>query len=441
MAHYLYNISTQYPLHLRQAQDDLKDAALWTPQEDLVPDRPRSPWTPSYSVTTQGSPLHDTADLIQDEPLPSVALVNDRAIASTVVPSAHTSVEHNQPDEPFLTAKDRVENPTSALESSKVEEFTNKSFGILEVPSNPLLVIQNLSSEADDNTINPLALGDEHGVEKTFNIFQHSPTISASESEAVTDVRVVNFTFTGIDNGFQQTLQETTAVFRLTPQEDPNQDRPKSPWTPSYSVTRQGSGLLDDSIDDEEIGGLEPLPDRAVDHLADIAQVRASLCALTWSFLIRFLLSLHPPAPRSLVVTSLIRVLLLKLVLCLKRLQLRPSKASYQTSILYQQFLQPKAGQIHCDPDLCVWISYQGMSASIFPLSTMIYYPRIPLLFQIRWGLRTSVLAVHLSLEFTRLIKVPNSREINRQFRKPQAQPRMHHLRQMIPSVKCSPLA
>lgn len=48
----------------------------------------------------------------------------------------------------------------------------------------------------------------------------------------------------------------------MTPESE-TPERPKSPWTPSYSVTTQGSGL---SAEEEEgLDTLEPLPQRALE--------------------------------------------------------------------------------------------------------------------------------------------------------------------------------
>lgn len=62
------------------------------PNVDDHEDRPKSPWTPSYAVTIQGSVVQDSADLDQLEQLPlSAAKPMDKpAVTQTEVTTAHS---------------------------------------------------------------------------------------------------------------------------------------------------------------------------------------------------------------------------------------------------------------------------------------------------------------------------------------------------------------
>lgn len=47
---------------------------------------------------------------------------------------------------------------------------------------------------------------------------------------------------------------------------EPEADRPKSPWTPSYAVTNQGPGTEDVPDDSNELAELEQLPTADAHH-------------------------------------------------------------------------------------------------------------------------------------------------------------------------------
>lgn len=73
------------PLAKEQKVEAPADISLVIP-ENVVPDRPASPWTPSYSVTTQGPGDVQKAEqaesvLPKDEPFPVASDVKFEAIA------------------------------------------------------------------------------------------------------------------------------------------------------------------------------------------------------------------------------------------------------------------------------------------------------------------------------------------------------------------------
>jgi hypothetical protein len=72
------------------------------PSPSSEQDRPKSPWTPSYSVTTQGSSPHELADLGQLEPLPpNVVEPFEQQAVESVATTVHLvpSVYEPQPDD------------------------------------------------------------------------------------------------------------------------------------------------------------------------------------------------------------------------------------------------------------------------------------------------------------------------------------------------------
>lgn len=54
-------------------------------------------------------------------------------------------------------------------------------------------------------------------------------------------------------------------------------ERPKSPWTPSYTVTTQGPGAADDSKELAELESLEPQAEVVVDTEEAVAVAAASV--------------------------------------------------------------------------------------------------------------------------------------------------------------------
>jgi hypothetical protein len=71
-------------------------------------------------------------------------------------------------------------------------------------------------------------------------------------------------------------LEESTNPSTLISEAEPVVERPRSPWTPSYSVTVQGPGLAQGqpAFDGEELDNLEQLPGRAlVDNHWDLQSV------------------------------------------------------------------------------------------------------------------------------------------------------------------------
>lgn len=57
-----------------------------------------------------------------------------------------------------------------------------------------------------------------------------------------------------------ETPSASESLNLVIPSSDTTVEPPKSPWTPSYSVSRQGSGVFDSVDDAEELDKLEQLP-------------------------------------------------------------------------------------------------------------------------------------------------------------------------------------
>ncbi|KDQ24652.1 hypothetical protein PLEOSDRAFT_1097798 [Pleurotus ostreatus PC15] len=163
-----------------------------TKVEQDIPERPKSPWTPSYSVTTQGSPLVESAELphppIESDTTP--AIIDD---VSSPVPPPVVEV---------------VELPVPEVAES-----------MAEVAPQPINVEPVSSHEEDEATT----------VEPVLDA-EPSSVLGSSTDEPE---EVQHFSESSVDA--EQAPPVPEAIVAPVP------ERPKSPWTPSYSVTRQGS--------------------------------------------------------------------------------------------------------------------------------------------------------------------------------------------------------
>ncbi|KAG6865726.1 hypothetical protein C0991_012372 [Blastosporella zonata] len=170
----------------------------------LVPDveeRPVSPsWVPSYSISVQGSPAHERSNPLED----TIAATE----ANVIEPE---DVKAESLPEP--AAVDHIEVPV--IETEKVVESED-------------LDVLDASTRAID-----ISTAEENIAETTI-----PTTVPSVSVDNVEDVSTVD----GVSHA-------------LLPEAD-NREPPKSPWTPSYSVTTQGTTSVSEEA---ELNELEPL--------------------------------------------------------------------------------------------------------------------------------------------------------------------------------------
>jgi hypothetical protein len=129
---------------------------------------------------------------------------------------------------------------------------------------------------AAEETEAAAATNDEHVLEE--------PATQATEQESAPEMTQVEeataVLVPVIAEGVQESEQteepaaaapESTAD-ALSPAEP--EERPKSPWTPSYSVTTQGNGIPEENADVQEI---EQLPPVAVSHRTEVCAIFANV--------------------------------------------------------------------------------------------------------------------------------------------------------------------
>ncbi|KZT07623.1 uncharacterized protein LAESUDRAFT_811890 [Laetiporus sulphureus 93-53] len=230
---------------------------------------PKATWVRSYSVSSQGgSPLHSpkpldeaAADANSDEqvveaeavqitisPAPETEVVGNIAFAQESVPSVVSATEDTVSDVNIDgTAADVITD--EAGEEGKSASWV-PSYSVNSLGTSPLQIAR-ATEDADVEGLAPL------------------PAMVASESTSVqTDFPVVETTIIEVveeaspdilASNAQAAPQLSVDVSTVTTKDA---ERPKSPWTPSYSVTRQGTSPLNGPIamEEKELDQLEQLP-------------------------------------------------------------------------------------------------------------------------------------------------------------------------------------
>jgi hypothetical protein len=196
----------------------VKTSSPDVPAEDM---RPKLSWTASYSVTVTESPCREPVQLSQSDAIP----------AEIPTHPAETNINNGLESEDLL---------------SITAEVLERADGSKAVGS---------GTPADS------------AAPGTSFLTGYDTFSEAKEHEAIKEVReTVSFAKTIYKLVWQtRDLEQPTDRSPLCPQV-PELERPKSPWTPSYSVIKQGSPLSDsrDAPAGDHLNGLELLSDPLV---------------------------------------------------------------------------------------------------------------------------------------------------------------------------------
>ncbi|KAL5485727.1 hypothetical protein ACEPAI_6768 [Sanghuangporus weigelae] len=210
-----------------------EDAEAAAPQALIVdgnasetPERPKSPWTPSYSVTTQGaSPVHPEEP---EEPKEEPSEEKTVDVAPEVV------AEEAVPENPVVAEVPPVEEVS---QPSQVEDTQV----LAAVPVAPVAHSQIIESDAAETPAsemitNELPKPEETTVLAKSDAEQQAPTITEAHQAEPSDETL-------IDEKPGAPLGATPGALAVDTGAKEVADRPKSPWTPSYSVTKVGLGI------------------------------------------------------------------------------------------------------------------------------------------------------------------------------------------------------
>jgi hypothetical protein len=256
--------------------------------------RPISPWTPSYSVTIQGNAVQTNDGLDDLEQLPpsaahsitadgfeEEAFIHGGATASTTVVADNNVT--------FLATLDESDVPDSAVQAEAQDVVSEQSVITQAEPSVPTppesAPVEEVPEEeieqgsfiVDDESTHLGATDSDRERSSSPWTLSYSVTglklASALEDEAVAkDGESVDHGSFIIETQTPADVEDAPAVKSdselLTPVDDPIGERPKSPWTPSYSVTKQGpNGAVEEVQELEDLPGpLSSIPALAVDE-------------------------------------------------------------------------------------------------------------------------------------------------------------------------------
>lgn len=269
-------------LHLAEEQVTLGEP------EEL---RPKSPWTPSYSVTVQGNVAQTNEGLDDLEQLPPSAVQSvategfeeqpapftealisgDVTSSTTVVADVHATLS---------TTLDESDVPDSAVEAETLQDVASEQgINAQAEPSVPTSPEPATVEEVPEEEIEQgsFIVGDESTQlgatdsdrERSSSPWTPSYSVTGLELASALEDQAVAKDGEFVEHGSFIIETQSPAVVEgapevksdselLTPVDDLVGERPKSPWTPSYSVTKQGPN---DAVEEvEKLDELEHLP-------------------------------------------------------------------------------------------------------------------------------------------------------------------------------------
>ncbi|KAK7044230.1 hypothetical protein VNI00_007952 [Paramarasmius palmivorus] len=264
-----------------QANEDVIKAEDLAATDADVPPRPTSPWTPSYSVSVQGSPQPPASDLpaeaaheavvqppAEESSSQSEGLVVETTAVTEETPVAPEVALASEPtkDEEVKVADVKVDESADLAVESEVEAVEQQEqqekavLPSLEIPQapaqpepeskSPWTPSYSVTTQGTDTNSEEIASKDEEEVAQEPIVVAPVP-VAAKSSESVCPSPLPGY-YGDANEPLQLTVDTNSTA---TP------DRPRSPWTPSYSVMRQGSGVMDEDKDEAELDRLEKLPE------------------------------------------------------------------------------------------------------------------------------------------------------------------------------------
>ncbi|CCM04302.1 uncharacterized protein FIBRA_06473 [Fibroporia radiculosa] len=226
------------------------------PAGETEVERPKSPWTPSYSVTRQGPGVNAEAEdneIADLEQLPEPSVHASTFVADS--PSAAIVTEEEIAD--GTTVEEDIEEtivPAEEAASSVVQETVD----VVDVESIVEPTVADVASEV------PAAIAETIEEESPASLDEQEEPITVDDVQAAdvsieTPVIVVDVDES--ETGIEESSAELDISEVSSPSGEAEIERPKSPWTPSYSVTVQGPGTDEVTAEDQdEIAELDQLP-------------------------------------------------------------------------------------------------------------------------------------------------------------------------------------
>ncbi|KAF5377340.1 hypothetical protein D9757_008025 [Collybiopsis confluens] len=280
--------------------------------------RPSSPWVPSYSVSRQGSPsvsAHTSPVLAatqppSDEQIHELSLQPEATAASSSeeMISKEEGKEKEVPFEPIVELSSQTEHFADSKADALFEESLHSSRNVL-----PSDLPEDRGDALNEAGLVDQSFKEQHEKKKEedvpqANVFDELPEVTTSESQspppskaddlptaaAATEIKRTRSPWGSYEvqeNGEEKVPVHSSSVDeehavehhpdKVIPEvkvntEEPQSDdklkltldtngtdipdRPKSPWTPSYSVTRQGSRSFEDVKENNGLAKSDQVP-------------------------------------------------------------------------------------------------------------------------------------------------------------------------------------
>ncbi|KAF7978796.1 hypothetical protein HWV62_44554 [Athelia sp. TMB] len=246
-----YSVTSQGPVSQDSEIEQLEQLPPPVQQSDEEP--PKSPWTPSYSVTSQG-PVYQDSEIEQLEQLPPpVQPSAEEPPKSPWTPSY--SVTNQGPVVEDLEIEQLAQLPPPVTGAATHEEgaVAQPEISNAQVSRVPSIDVTKSFDVQETNSLHNISAAEEAVVTKSPSQLSINlpATITTSEEERPKSPWTPSYSVTR-----QGSVTKDPAELDDSEQLPP----PKSPWTPSYSVTRQGSVSQDAGLDQ-----LEQLPPNSVE--------------------------------------------------------------------------------------------------------------------------------------------------------------------------------
>ncbi|KAG2133654.1 uncharacterized protein EDB93DRAFT_1173961 [Suillus bovinus] len=257
---------------------------------ELEEPHPKSPWTPSYSVTVQGNVAQTNEELDNLEQLPPSAarLVAAEEFEEQPVPFTEALISGEVTSSTTVVA-DIYATLSATLDKSDIPDSAAEADAFQNVASEQGVIAQaepSVQTPPEPPTAQEVA--EEEIEQGSFIVDDESTQLGATDpdEERSSSPWTASYSVTGLEPapaledqatanddefvehgsfiietqptvGVEDTPEVKSDSGLLTPVDDPVGERPKSPWTPSYSVTKQGSN---DAVEEEELDEIEHIP-------------------------------------------------------------------------------------------------------------------------------------------------------------------------------------
>ncbi|EKM58221.1 uncharacterized protein PHACADRAFT_252378 [Phanerochaete carnosa HHB-10118-sp] len=209
--------------------DETAEASATEGEKEL--ERPKSPWTPSYSVTTQGPGIPSVEPTALDKSA-MVAQGEVASLAEAPIPEVSVEEVHAAPKDAVEPATERTWVPSYSISSQGTSPM-HKPVELAEEVE-PIEDLSVKETPAENAVVPPVEEFVPAEKEAASNAAAE-PEMSVQTTEAAPEETVEPPKIVTPDE--EPETEPQVVEEKVVPEERP----PSRPWTPSYSVSRQGT--------------------------------------------------------------------------------------------------------------------------------------------------------------------------------------------------------